>query len=115
MPDVTGITRLQLLGLDFGPRSPAAVRRVRDHHVDLDDVFLHRTVRMPPLDAVGVAPVAAFVAFCSLARVIDAIKVGDWLLHDATWTGTSCTSSRSEQPVARWRRGSALDAGLSGR
>jgi hypothetical protein len=78
----TGITRIQQLGLDFGPRSPARFVVSRDLHLDLDGVFLHRTARMPPLDAVGVAPVAAFVSYCSLARTIDAIKVGDWLLHE---------------------------------
>jgi hypothetical protein len=77
-----GITRIQQLGLDFGPRSPARFVVSRDLHLDLDGVFLHRTARMPPLDAVGVAPVAAFVSYCSLARTIDAIKVGDWLLHE---------------------------------
>jgi hypothetical protein len=78
---VTGLTRLQLLGLDFGPPLPLRFVVARDHHVHLEDVFLHRTVLMPPLDHVGVAPVAAYVGFCARARVIDAIKVGDWLLR----------------------------------
>jgi hypothetical protein len=78
----TGITRIQQLGLDFGPRTPVRFVVSRDLHLDLDGVFLHRTSRMPPLDAVGVAPVAAFVSYCSLARTVDAIKVGDWLLHE---------------------------------
>ena len=78
---LTGVTRLQALGLDVGPRLPMRFVIARDHHVHLKDVFLHRTVRMPPLDDVGVAPVAAYVAYCARARVIDAITVGDWLLH----------------------------------
>jgi hypothetical protein len=52
----------------------------RDLHLDLEGVFLHRTVAMPPVDDVGVTPAAAFIAYCARARVIDAIKVGDWLL-----------------------------------
>jgi hypothetical protein len=83
LPDdarVTGITRLRLLGLDVGPRLPLRFVVARDH-VDLEDVFLHRPVRMPPLDHVGVMPLAAYVAFCARARVIDAIEVGDWLLR----------------------------------
>ena len=76
----------------------------RDLHLDLDGVFLHRTARMPPLDTVGVAPVAAFVSYCSLARTVDAIKVGDWLCMSTTWNGTSCTSSRWTTSGAMARR-----------
>ena len=77
----TGITRIQQLGLDFGPRRPLrfvvagrpAPRAGRD--LPAPDP------RLPPTDGVGVAPAAAFVAYCARARVLDAIKVGDWLLH----------------------------------
>lgn len=79
---VTGLTRLQVLGLDFGPKLPLRFVVGRDLHLVLNGVFLHRTVRLPPLDEVGVAVVAAYVAYCSRARVIDAIKVGDRLLYE---------------------------------
>src|SRR5262249_50703256 len=52
-----------------------------DHHLAFDGVFLHRTKRLPPLGDMGVTPAAAYIAYCARARVIDAIKVGDWLLH----------------------------------
>lgn len=78
---LTGISRIRQLGLDFGPPAPARFVVSRDLHLDLEGVFLHRTVSLPPVDEYGVVPVAAFVSYCSLARVIDAIKVGDWLLH----------------------------------
>jgi hypothetical protein len=84
LPDgvqVTGITRLQLLGLDYGPRRPFRFVIDRDVHRCVEDVFLHRTKKMPPLDDVGVSIEAAYLSYCSLCRVIDAIKVGDWLLH----------------------------------
>ena len=84
LPDhahLTGITRLQALGLDFGPRAPVRFVVEGDLHLVLDGVFLHRTVRLPPTDEVGVIPAAAFIAYCAKARVIDAIKVGDWLVH----------------------------------
>lgn len=77
---LTGLTRLRQLGLDFGPSLPVRFVVARDHHLAYDEVFLHRTERLPPLDEVGVTPAAAFLAYCALARVIDAIKVGDWLL-----------------------------------
>jgi hypothetical protein len=78
---LTGITRIQQLGLDFGPRVPIRFVIQGDHHLAIDGTFLHRTRRLPPLDEVGVTPAAAFIAYCAVARVIDAIKVGDWLLH----------------------------------
>jgi very-short-patch-repair endonuclease len=83
---LTGITRIQLEGLDFGPRRPVRLVVARDHHVDLDGLFLHRTERMPPTDDRGVTPAAAFIAYCALARVIDAVRVGDWLLHHGRMT-----------------------------
>jgi hypothetical protein len=78
---LTGITRIQVLGLDHGPRWPVRLVVEGDLHLVHERIFLHRTKRMPPVDDVGVTPAAAFVAFCRRARVVDAIKVGDWLLH----------------------------------
>lgn len=75
------LTRIQALGLDFGPTKPFRFTVAGDLHIDLDDIFLHRTEVLPPLDDVGVTPAAAFIQYCSTARLIDAIKVGDWLLH----------------------------------
>lgn len=83
MPDdahLTGISRIQRAGLDYGPMSPIRFVVARDHHIALDGIFLHRTKALPPIDDDGVAPSAAFIAYCALARVIDAIKVGEWLL-----------------------------------
>ena len=84
LPDrahLTGITLIRQLGLDFGPRLPLRFVIQGDHHLAFEGVFLHRTKRLPPLGDLGVTPAAAFIAYCTRARVIDAIKVGDWLLH----------------------------------
>ncbi len=78
---LTGISRIQLLGLDYGPRRPIRFVVQGDLHLQLDGVFLHRTKRLPPTDAVGVTVAAAYLSYCVHARVIDAIKVGDWLLR----------------------------------
>lgn len=75
------VTRLQQLGLDIGESRPFHFLVAGDLHIALDDIFLHRTAVMPPLDDVGVTPAVAFVQYCAQARMIDAIKVGDWLLH----------------------------------
>jgi very-short-patch-repair endonuclease len=99
LPDrahLTGISRLQRLGLDYGPRAPVRFVIEGDHHLAIDGIFLHRTKALPPYDDDGVSIEAAFVSYCSLARVIDAIKVGDWLLHnthmDAGLLKELCTS-----------------------
>ncbi len=83
MPDdahLTGITRLRLESLEFGPTKPIRFVVSRDHHIALPGIFLHRTKKLPPTDEKGVTVPAAFIAYCALARVIDAIQVGDWLL-----------------------------------
>lgn len=100
---LTGISRLQALGLDFGPRIPIRFVVARDHHIALDGIFLHRTRRLPPIDDVGVTVAAAFVAHCALARVIDAIKVGDWLLHHGH---TTAAEIRDRGLAELWRPGS---------
>ena len=78
---LTGLTRLQALGLDFGPTDVVHFVVEGDHHLDIDGVFLHRTRKLAPNDGKSITPAAAFLAYCATARVIDAIKVGDWLLH----------------------------------
>lgn len=82
----TGVTRIQQLGLDIGPSTPVRFVVEGELHLAVEGIFLHRTKRMPPTDDVGVTPAAAFIAYCRTARVIDAIKVGDWLLHQRHMT-----------------------------
>jgi very-short-patch-repair endonuclease len=79
---LTGISRIRELGLDFGPRLPIHFVVQGDLHLDLDGVFLHRTKVLAPLVDGRMSAEGAFISYCSLARVIDAIKVGDWLLHN---------------------------------
>ena len=88
---LTGISRIQTCGLDYGPRFPIRFVIQGELHLAFENVFLHRTKKLPPKDEIGVVVPAAFISYCSLARVVDAIKVGDWLLHhgwmtsDAVW------------------------------
>jgi hypothetical protein len=78
---LTGLSLIQELGLVFGPRTPVHFVVAGDLHLVIPGVFLHRTKRLPPVTGRGVCNEAAFIAYCTQARVIDAIKVGDWLLH----------------------------------
>jgi hypothetical protein len=100
----TGITRIQELGLDTGPRAPLHFVVEGDHHLALPGVFLHRTVLMPPEDGAGVGAEAAFVAYCAEARTVDAIKVGSVLLYRELMDTTALLELVRGQP---WRHGCA--------
>ena len=105
LPDtarLTGISRIQQLGLDFGPRRPLRFVVEGKLHLQLDGIFLHRTKRLPPTADGGVSGAAAFVAYCRRARVIDAIKVGDWLLHEGHMTTEEL---RALALAEKWRAG----------
>jgi hypothetical protein len=99
---LTGITRIQQLGLDLGPRRPLRFVVERDLHVHLEGVFLHRTKRLPPHDAQDVTPAAAYLAYCARARVIDAIQVGSWLLRHLHVNVAELTALALAEP---WRDG----------
>ncbi|WP_374458160.1 hypothetical protein [Nocardioides sp.] len=98
----TGVTRLQQLGVDVGSRDTLHFVVEGDLHLVLDGVFLHRTVKMPPHDGDGVTVEAAFVAFCADARLVDAIKVGCFLLHKGWLDGHLLDRLLTEE---KWRRG----------
>lgn len=105
LPDrahLTGISRIQRLGLDYGPKRPLRFVIEGDHHLQVDDIFLHRTKLLPRTDDVGVTIPAAFIAYCARTRVIDAIKVGDWLLNRGH---TTVESVRTLALSALWRDG----------
>lgn len=99
---LTDISRLQQLGLDFGPRLPVRFVVEGDLHLAFDNVFLHRTKKLAPTDEVGVTVAAAFIAYCARARVVDAIKVGDWLLQRGHLTTTDLRDLALSAP---WRAG----------
>lgn len=80
------ISRIRALGLDYGPVFPIEFTIPTDLHLEMDSVFLHRTEVLPPADDIAVSPAAAFIGYAATARLIDLIKVGDWLLHEGHMT-----------------------------
>lgn len=100
----TGATRLQELGLDVGPRSPLHFVVETDLHLTLDDVFLHRTVKMPACDEDGTHAETAFMAYCAESRTIDAIKAGCLLLRRERLDADVLERVLAEET---WRRGVA--------
>lgn len=104
---LTGLTRLQGLGLDFGPRWPLHLVVEGDLHLAVKGVFLHRTVLMPPANDEAVSLAVAYIAYIAYlagARVIDAIKAGDWLLREKHVTAHEIVELAEEQ---QWRAGAA--------
>jgi hypothetical protein len=99
---LTGISRVQQLGLDFGPDFPLHFVIEGDLHLVSDEIFLHRTRKLAPHDDRFVTPAAAFLFYCSHSRIIDAIKVGDWLLYGGHMT---VDELRSLALSAVWRDG----------
>ncbi len=67
-----------------------------------DEIFLHRTKQLAPHDDRAVSAAAAFLFYCSHARVVDAIKVGDWLLF---WGHMTVEELRNLALAALWRDG----------
>ncbi len=105
LPDTartTGATRLRQLGLAVGSERPLHFVVEGDLHLELDGVFLHRTVKMPPHCSEGVSNEAAFVAFCAEARTIDAITAGCVLLHRGQLDLHLLDQLVTEE---KWRRG----------
>jgi hypothetical protein len=98
----TGATRLRQAGFEAGNRWPLHFVVEGDLHLTLDGVFLHRTVKMPPSDAVAVSIEAAFVAFCAEARLLDAIAVGSVLLNQGVLDLGRLDEMLLEE---RWRHG----------
>lgn len=74
-------TRIQQLGLHMGSTETLHFTVDRDLHVTPRGVFLHRTKVRPPLAEDGVAPAVAFLSIADAWTLMDAIVVGDWLLH----------------------------------
>ncbi|MGH1565633.1 hypothetical protein [Mumia sp. DW29H23] len=99
---VTDSSRLRMLGYDDLPLRPICFVVPDDHHASLEGILVHRTKIVPPLDAVGVTPAAAFVGCCAEERSIDLIAAGDWLVrHDhATVTEIVDLAERDD-----WRPG----------
>jgi len=72
-------TRLELEGVSVG-ESRLHFTIGRELHLELDDVMLHRTVKLPPLDAAGVSVPAAWIQAASIITPVRAISAADRLL-----------------------------------
>ncbi|RYB93182.1 hypothetical protein EUA93_01725 [Nocardioides oleivorans] len=103
----TGTTRLRQLGIDVGSPFPLHFVVEGDLHLVLDGVFLHRTVKIPPCDEDGVSVEAAYVAYCADARLIDAIRIGCFLLYQQRLDGVLLDQLLTDE---KWRRGAAETA-----
>lgn len=96
------VSRIHHAGLDIGQVLPVHFTVAGDLHLAVENIVLHRTEVLPPVDDVGVTPAAAFIQYCAGATVIDAVKVGDWLLHHRLMTETEVAGLAR---LHRWRPG----------
>lgn len=101
---VSHLTRLRKLGLSYGPARSLQFTIQGELHLDTDGINLHRTKVLPPTDANGLTPAAAFIGYAASARVIDLIKVGDWLIHRGHMTMGELLATASRD---RWRPGAS--------
>lgn len=110
LPDTartTGATRLRQLGFAVGSEWPLHFVVEGDLHLQLPQVFLHRTVKMPPSGDEAVTNESAFVAYCAQARLIDAIKVGSVMLNKELLDLGLLDQIMTDE---KWRRGVAETA-----
>lgn len=96
------VSRIHAAGLDVGEVRPVHFTIAGDLHLAGDDISLHRTQVLPPLDRIGVTPAAAFVQLCASATLLEAVSVGDWLLHRRHMTIREVVEVSRHQP---WRPG----------
>ncbi|NRQ48272.1 hypothetical protein [Aeromicrobium stalagmiti] len=97
-------TRLRLLGVERGPLEPMRFTVARDLHLDIPGIMLHRSRVLPPHDEMAVSVEAAMIGFASVARPIDVIVVGDWLLRRRHLDLVSLLALADQQS---WRPGAA--------
>lgn len=96
-------SRLFLEGFSFGRNQTWHFTIQGDDHIHhLDNVMVHRTVRMPPCDRKGVSLEHAFQGILTTRRVIDAVKAGDWLLHHELTSIPRIARAAEREP---WRPG----------
>lgn len=98
------VSRIQRTGLDVGPLHPVHLTITGDHHLAVEGIFLHRTEVMPPTDAVGVTPAAAFVQCCASMPLLDLVVIGDHLLRVEAATPEEIAAVARLHP---WRPGAA--------
>lgn len=95
-------TRIEHLGYDARARGTLHFTIAGDLHLDLPGIMLHRTAVLPPCDDVGVHPAAAFIQACAEETLIEAVRLGDYLLTGGHMDPLAVTETVAAQP---WRPG----------
>lgn len=77
----TGLTGLRCRGIDIGPRWPLHLATTSDTRVRRPRIRINRLATLPPNDGRLATPPGCFVAACGYVDLLDAVTIGDWLLH----------------------------------
>ncbi len=107
---VSHMTRLELVGLSAGA-SELHFTIARELHLDLDGVMLHRTVKMPPRDRIGVSVSAAWVQSASMLKPIVVVALADRLIAAGR---TDLVALAEVAAIDPWRPGAELVEALVG-
>jgi hypothetical protein len=77
---VSGVTVLQLRGLDLGPSEPLRFLTVSPRQVRRPALRVTRVRTLPPNDGRCVTPEGAFITAAGTLDLVDLVAAGDWLV-----------------------------------
>jgi hypothetical protein len=108
---VSHLTRLRLLGIGVGPRWPLRFESAHSLRVRRDRIHVARVAALPPARAGLASPEHCFAVACADLDLVDAVIVGDQLLHLGLATVESLSAAvrrRRGRGVRTARRALAL-------
>lgn len=77
----TGLTGLRARGIDVGPRWPLHLATASGVHLRRDRLRLSRVRKLPAHEGRLGSAEHCFVVACAHLDLVDAVTIGDWLLH----------------------------------
>lgn len=78
---VTGLTGLRVRGIDIGPRWPLHLATASGRRVRRSRLRVSRVQKLPPTNDRLASAAHCFVVTCAEVDLVDAVTIGDWLLH----------------------------------
>jgi hypothetical protein len=78
---ISGVTGLQLLGVDVGTTLPLRFCTTHPHQVRRRDVEVRRVKRLPPQHGQRVEPAHCVAGAARDLGLVETVAAGDWLVH----------------------------------
>lgn len=120
----TGVTALQLLGIDLGPARPLHFCTTSSFQSARDDLRVQRVRQLPPRRGSSVAPAYALLVAATELNIVDLVAAGDRVLRLrsgtkdelvrvlSTSTGRGCRAARRAATLIRERVDSVQESRL---